>query len=102
MSVTRFAPSPTGYLNLGHAFAEIVARENGERFRLRIEDLDQGRTREEFVGAIFEDLAWLGLTWEEPVPRQSARMDAYRGALDRLAAAGLGYSGFWPPQGLAA
>jgi glutamyl-Q tRNA(Asp) synthetase len=94
MSVTRFAPSPTGYLHLGHAFAAIVARENGAHFRLRIEDLDRGRAREEFVGAIFDDLAWLGLTWEEPVPRQSARMDAYRGALDTLAAEGLVYPCF--------
>jgi glutamyl-Q tRNA(Asp) synthetase len=94
MSVTRFAPSPTGYLHLGHAFAAIVARENGEHFHLRIEDLDQGRAREEYIAAIFEDLRWLGLSWEEPVPRQSQRMAAYRAALETLAAEGLVYPCF--------
>ena len=78
MIVTRFAPSPTGYLHLGHAFAALTAARAGERFLLRIEDLDTERAREEFVTAIFEDLAWLGLTWEEPVLRQSKRFDAYR------------------------
>jgi len=81
MTVTRFAPSPTGYLHLGHAFAAAEAASAGTRFLLRIEDLDQGRAREEFVTAIFEDLRWLGLNWEDPVLRQSARMDAYRDAL---------------------
>ena len=71
MSVTRFAPSPTGYLHLGHAFAALTAAAAGTRFLLRIEDLDQGRAREEFVAAIFEDLAWLGLTGKQPVLRQS-------------------------------
>ena len=94
MSVTRFAPSPTGFLHLGHAFAAHDGRESGEDFLLRIEDLDQGRAREEFVAAIFEDLAWLGLTWEEPVLRQSARMDAYESALDALEAEGLVYPCF--------
>jgi len=84
MTVTRFAPSPTGYLHLGHAFAAEQAASAGTRFLLRIEDLDQGRAREEFVAAIFEDLRWLGLSWEEPVLRQSGRMDAYRAALVRL------------------
>jgi glutamyl-Q tRNA(Asp) synthetase len=84
MTVTRFAPSPTGYLHLGHAFAAAEAASAGTRFLLRIEDLDQGRAREEFVAAIFEDLHWLGLSWEEPVLRQSGRMDAYRAALIRL------------------
>lgn len=84
MIVTRFAPSPTGYLHLGHAFAAWTAARAGERFLLRIEDLDQGRAREEFVAGIFEDLAWLGLSWEEPVLRQSRRMAAYRDALARL------------------
>jgi glutamyl-Q tRNA(Asp) synthetase len=73
MSVTRFAPSPTGYLHLGHAFAAITAARAGTPFLLRIEDLDQGRAREEFVTAIFDDLAWLGLAWPGPVLRQSAR-----------------------------
>jgi glutamyl-Q tRNA(Asp) synthetase len=84
MIVTRFAPSPTGWLHLGHAFAAFVAAQNGERFLLRIEDIDAARVREEFVTAIFEDLAWLGLQWEEPVLRQSSRFDAYRAALAKL------------------
>jgi glutamyl-Q tRNA(Asp) synthetase len=84
MIVTRFAPSPTGYLHLGHAFAALTAARAGERFLLRIEDLDTERAREEFVTAILEDLAWLGLTWEEPWLRQSKRFDAYGAALDRL------------------
>jgi glutamyl-Q tRNA(Asp) synthetase len=85
MIVTRFAPSPTGYLHVGHAFAALTAARSGERFLLRLEDLDQGRTREDFVAAIFEDLAWLGLSWDEPVLRQSHRFEAYRAALARLA-----------------
>jgi glutamyl-Q tRNA(Asp) synthetase len=84
MIVTRFAPSPTGLLHLGHAFAAFAAADAGERFLLRIEDIDTTRVREEFVEAIFEDLAWLGLRWEEPVLRQSSRFDAYRAALSRL------------------
>jgi glutamyl-Q tRNA(Asp) synthetase len=86
MIVTRFAPSPTGYLHLGHAFSALAAFEaaGDGRFLLRIEDLDPGRSREEFVAAIFEDLLWLGLRWEEPVLRQSKRFDAYRAALEKL------------------
>jgi glutamyl-Q tRNA(Asp) synthetase len=84
MIVTRFAPSPTGYLHVGHAFAALTAARSGERFLLRLEDLDQARSREEFVAAIFEDLAWLGLSWDEPVLRQSGRFAAYRAALARL------------------
>src|SRR6185437_10125537 len=84
MIVTRFAPSPTGYLHLGHAFAAWTAARAGDRFLLRIEDLDQGRAREDFIAAIFEDLAWLGLSWDEPVLRQSHRFEAYRAALGRL------------------
>jgi glutamyl-Q tRNA(Asp) synthetase len=84
MIVTRFAPSPTGYLHLGHAFAAWTAARAGTRFLLRLEDLDQGRAREEFVAGIFEDLAWLGLSWEEPVLRQSRRMEIYREALSTL------------------
>jgi glutamyl-Q tRNA(Asp) synthetase len=94
MTVTRFAPSPTGFLHLGHAFAAITAWNNGDHFLLRIEDLDQGRAREEFVAAIFEDLGWLGLKWEGPVLRQSARMGAYRDALAALTAQGLIYPCF--------
>ena len=84
MIVTRFAPSPTGHLHLGHAFAALTASRAGERFLLRIEDLDRERSREEFVTAIFEDMKWLGLVWEEPVLRQSTRATAYGEALARL------------------
>ena len=93
--VTRFAPSPTGRLHLGHAFSALTAyeaaRRAGGRFLLRIEDIDEGRCREEFVAGILEDLAWLGLEWEEPVRRQSAQMDDYAAALARLEALGLVY-----------
>ncbi len=86
--VTRFAPSPTGYLHLGHAysalFAEARARESGGRFLLRIEDIDQGRCRPEFEDAILQDLDWLGLGWETPVRRQSEHMEDYAQALERL------------------
>ena len=75
-------PRPTGYLHLGHAFAARDGGAGGHVFLLRIEDLDRGRAREEFVAAIFEDLRWLGLTWEEPVLRQSERMAAYRRGAD--------------------
>ncbi|HEX4078684.1 MAG TPA: tRNA glutamyl-Q(34) synthetase GluQRS [Rhizomicrobium sp.] len=96
MIVTRFAPSPTGYLHLGHAFAAITARDaaRGGMFRLRIEDLDVGRAREEFVQAIFEDLLWLGLDWREPVVRQSTRFDLYRAALAHLKAEDIVYPCF--------
>lgn len=93
MSVTRFAPSPTGYLHLGHAFAALTAAAGGQ-FHLRIEDLDQTRAREEFVSAIFEDLAWLGLKWAQPVLRQSQRFEAYDAALTQLKADGLVYPCF--------
>ena len=86
--ITRFAPSPTGHLHLGHAyaalFAEAAARDTGGRFLLRIEDIDTSRTRPEFEQAILEDLAWLGLEWEEPIRRQSEHMTDYERALDRL------------------
>ena len=93
--VTRFAPSPTGRLHLGHAYSALLAfdracREEG-RFLLRIEDIDQGRTREAFVAGIKEDLAWLGVRWEEPVRRQSRHLADYRAALDRLDALGVLY-----------
>jgi glutamyl-Q tRNA(Asp) synthetase len=98
MIVTRFAPSPTGRLHLGHAFSAALghqrARESGGRFLLRIEDLDQGRSRPEFVEGIFEDLRWLGLDWEEPLLVQSGRTAAYQDALDRLRARGLVYACF--------
>jgi glutamyl-Q tRNA(Asp) synthetase len=92
MIVTRFAPSPTGYLHLGHAYAALFAARAGERFLLRIEDIDRGRCRPEFEAAITEDLAWLGLTWETPVLRQSGRGEAYAQALARLGAMGLIYA----------
>jgi glutamyl-Q tRNA(Asp) synthetase len=94
MVVTRFAPSPTGFLHLGHAFAAITAAEAGTRFLLRIEDIDTGRTREEFVAAIFEDLHWLRLDWEEPVMRQSTRGEAYRDEIAKLEAKGVVYPCF--------
>ncbi|MBI1777386.1 MAG: tRNA glutamyl-Q(34) synthetase GluQRS [Proteobacteria bacterium] len=87
--VTRFAPSPTGRLHLGHAHAALVAwrqaRSTGGRFLLRIEDIDQSRCRAEFTDGILEDLTWLGLDWDGRVRRQSQHMDDYRAALDRLA-----------------
>ena len=85
-AVTRFAPSPTGLLHLGHAFSAFKAAEAAEngRFLLRIEDIDQGRCRPEFEAAIYEDLAWLGLTWETPVRRQSAHFADYEAALTTL------------------
>jgi glutamyl-Q tRNA(Asp) synthetase len=96
--VTRFAPSPNGYLHLGHAFSALTAyeaaRAAGGRFLLRIEDIDVGRSRAEFEQAIYEDLAWLGLTWEEPVRRQSQHLGEYAAALARLEEQGLVYSCF--------
>ena len=98
MIVTRFAPSPTGLLHLGHAYAAIFAwrraRDAGGRFLLRIEDIDAGRCRDDFVGAILDDLAWLGLDWDGTVRRQSEHLADYRAALDRLAEAGLIYPCF--------
>src|SRR6516225_4429010 len=94
MIVTRFAPSPTGLLHLGHAFAALTARAAGERFLLRIEDIDITRSRPEFEAAMFDDLAWLGLEWEKPVLRQSERCAAYRDALDALHVHGLLYPCF--------
>lgn len=106
MIVTRFAPSPTGYLHVGHAFAAITAHESakraGGRFLLRIEDIDRSRCRPEFEAAIFEDLAWLGLEWEEPVLRQSERFSAYRAALDRLEGMDLLYPCFCTRSDIAA
>ena len=98
MIVTRFAPSPSGRLHLGHAYSAALghrrARVSGGEFRLRIEDLDQGRSRPEFVDGIFEDLRWLGLDWDgEPIV-QSRRTAAYADALERLRARGLVYPCF--------
>jgi glutamyl-Q tRNA(Asp) synthetase len=98
MIVTRFAPSPTGRLHLGHAFSAALghekARQSRGRFLLRIEDLDQSRSRPEFVDGIYEDLEWLGLDWDEPVVVQSDRTQAYADALDRLRERGLVYACF--------
>ena len=95
---TRFAPSPTGLLHLGHAFSALTAwnaaREAGGRFILRIEDIDTARCRPEYEDAIFEDLAWLGLEWERPVRRQSAHFPEYAAALENLADRGLVYRCF--------
>ncbi|HML28301.1 MAG TPA: tRNA glutamyl-Q(34) synthetase GluQRS [Hyphomicrobium sp.] len=97
-SVTRFAPSPNGLLHVGHALSAIIAhdtaRRNGGRFLLRIEDIDLERRRPEFVTAIFEDLKWLGLTWEEPVLVQSEHFSEYLAAAERLIAMGLLYPCF--------
>lgn len=92
-AVTRFAPSPTGPLHLGHAYAALVAANLAApgRFLLRIEDIDQSRCRPEYEAMIAEDLHWLGLGWPLPVMRQSDRLPAYRAALDRLTALGLTY-----------
>lgn len=96
--VTRFAPSPTGYLHLGHAFSALTAfeaaRAAGGRFLLRIEDIDQGRVRADYEAAIYEDLAWLGLEWEQPVRRQSEHMDTYEDVLQMLIARELVYRDF--------
>ena len=98
MIVTRFAPSPTGRLHLGHACSAVlghaVARDGDGEFRLRIEDLDQTRSRPEFVDAIYEDLSWLGLDWDEPVFVQSRRTAAYEEALEQLKSRGLAYACF--------
>lgn len=102
MIVTRFAPSPTGHLHLGHAYAALYARERGERFLLRMEDIDVTRSRTEFETAICEDLAWLGLAWDGPVLRQSTRFDAYRAALARLEDEGLLYPCFCTRSEIAA
>ena len=96
--VFRFAPSPNGYLHLGHALSAALnfdmARRSGGRFLLRIEDIDATRCRPAYEAAIYEDLGWLGLRWEEPVLRQSARLEAYEAALQRLTSLGLVYPSF--------
>ncbi|MDM8009570.1 MAG: tRNA glutamyl-Q(34) synthetase GluQRS [Parasphingorhabdus sp.] len=96
--VVRFAPSPNGLLHLGHAYAAMVAhdfaRQREGRFLLRIEDIDSGRSRSEFVAAILEDLRWLGLHWDGEVIFQSERLDSYALAADQLKARGLLYPCF--------
>jgi glutamyl-Q tRNA(Asp) synthetase len=109
MTVTRFAPSPTGLLHLGHAYAALfgdrAAREAPDRrgrFLVRIEDIDRSRARRAFEDGIFEDLAWLGLVWEQPVRRQSEHMEDYRAALARLESEGLVYPCFCTRRRVAA
>lgn len=96
--VTRFAPSPTGYLHLGTVysalFTENAAREADGRFLVRIEDTDQSRCRQEFEDQILDDLRWLGLTWEEPIRRQSAHLNSYKSAIENLGTQGLIYPCF--------
>jgi glutamyl-Q tRNA(Asp) synthetase len=97
-TVFRFAPSPNGYLHLGHALSALLnfemARAAGGRLLLRIEDIDAARCRPQYEHAIYEDLAWLGMSWEEPVRRQSAHFDDYRAALAELDRLGLIYPSF--------
>jgi len=96
--VFRFAPSPNGYLHLGHAYSAMLnadlARKAGGRFLLRIEDIDATRCKPEFETAIYEDLAWLGISWETPVWRQSEYLAGYRDAVEKLSAEGLVYPSF--------
>src|SRR5258706_13028494 len=96
--VFRLAPSPNGYLHLGHAFSALLnfnlARQTSGRLLLRIEDIDLTRCRPEFEAAIHEDLAWLGIAWEIPVRRQSEHLADYRQALEKLSAQGLVYPSF--------
>ncbi len=104
--VFRFAPSPTGYLHLGHAYSALLDRElcraAGGRFLLRIEDTDITRCRPEFEAAIYADLRWLGIDWEEPVRRQSEHFPEYARALERLRGMGLTYPSFMSRAEIAA
>jgi glutamyl-Q tRNA(Asp) synthetase len=106
VNIARFAPSPTGRLHLGHAYSAVVgharARESGGKFLLRIEDLDQTRSRAEFIEQIYQDLGWLGLDWAEPVIVQSQRGEAYQAALDKLRRHGLVYACFCTRADIAA
>lgn len=96
--IFRFAPSPNGFLHLGHAYSALLnfdmAQAAGGRFLLRIDDIDRARCRAHFEQAIYQDLAWLGIEWERPVRRQSEHLDDYRSASSRLEAAGLTYPSF--------
>lgn len=104
--VFRFAPSPNGYLHLGHALSALIdfemARAAGGRFLLRIEDIDGTRCRPEYETAIYEDLRWLGIAWEQPVRRQSDHLDDYRAAIARLSDMGLIYPSFESRSDIAA
>ena len=103
---TRFAPSPTGFLHMGHAFSALTAfdfaRKHGGHFILRIEDIDQTRCRPEFEEAIYEDLSWLGLTWETPARRQSDHFSDFKAALDKLENSGTVYPCFCTRSDIAA
>jgi glutamyl-Q tRNA(Asp) synthetase len=96
--VFRFAPSPNGYLHLGHAFSALLnfdlARQAGGKLLLRIEDIDTMRCKPEFETAIYQDLAWLGIAWETPVRRQSEHLADYHREIEKLSAQGLVYPGF--------
>jgi glutamyl-Q tRNA(Asp) synthetase len=96
--IFRFAPSPNGYLHLGHALSALLnaemAHAAGGRLLLRIEDIDQARCRPEFEAAIYEDLAWLGIEWEQPVRRQSEHLEDYRAPLAKLDAMQLTFPSF--------
>src|ERR1700745_4045447 len=96
--VFRFAPSPNGFLHLGHAYSALLncdlAQANGGRLLLRIEDIDPTRCRPEFEAAIFEDLGCPGIAWEMPVRRQSEHLDEYHAALEKLSGLGLLYPSF--------
>src|SRR5580704_6450052 len=96
--IFRFAPSPNGYLHLGHAYSALLnhdmAREAGGRLLLRIEDIDPQRCRPEYETAIYEDLRWLGISWREPVRRQSENFPDYQAAVAKLEADGLIYPSF--------
>src|SRR5213596_1019703 len=96
--VFRFAPSPNGYLHLGHAFSALLnfdlARQTGGRLLLRIEDIDVTRCEPEFETAIYEDLAWLGIAWDEPVQRQSEHLADYSEVLEKLSAQNLVFPSF--------
>lgn len=104
--ITRFAPSPTGNLHIGHVYsaslAAKIARESGGKFLLRMEDIDAGRCRLEFEEAIYEDLAWLGLKWEQPVRRQSEHMEDYAALLSKLSDRDLIYPCFCTRREIAA
>ena len=106
MFVTRFAPSPTGFLHIGHAYAALTAwqaaHDSSGKFLLRIEDIDLTRCRTEFEQAIFEDVAWLGIGWDTPVRRQSQHFDDYSRAIQRLETKGLVYPCFCTRQEIAA
>jgi len=106
LPVTRFAPSPTGRLHIGHGWSALMAhdlaRTHGGTFRLRIEDIDGARSRPEQVAGILDDLRWLGLNWDGPVVMQSERLPIYRAAVERLAARGLAYPCFCTRADIAA